>query len=518
MSSPQTIPSLLALLLAVITALPPAALALHSEPKYARMDVERERYLARHLLRRAGFGANRYELHKALRMGRARYLEQQLRPETINDDVAEARMPPLPGRTDDSAIFAMRWYARMVYSRRQLLEKMTLLWHEHFATSVGKVGSYVLMKDQEQTLRAHALGRFGAFLVAMIRDAALMYFLDNSYNNGRAVADDGTPIPPNENFARELMQLFALGVHQLHPDGTPVLGADGRPLPAYTERDVREVARALTGWVVNYPSSTPEDPTEVVPPPVFYPELHDPGAKTVLGETIPAAEGEEGARDVERVVDILMRQPTMAPFISKILIQKLATETPSPGYVARVSSVFSATRGDIKAVVRAILTDGEFYSDEVIRTQYKEPIELLVGAVRALEGRTGGASLFAWSLPAGQQLYYPPSVFSFYRPGHKRSLVTHASVIVRDQAADTIANSYVDGYYDTTFDARRLIRRHRLGRPDKAVDYLATVLVGAPLREEVRREVIAYIGERVTEEKFRGAAWLILCSPDFQVN
>ncbi|MGH7787484.1 MAG: DUF1800 domain-containing protein, partial [Candidatus Binatia bacterium] len=485
-----------------------------------RAARERQRVLAGHLLRRLGFGPTRREMHDVLHRGTAAYVEQQLYPDQIDDRVGERRFhpPPVPG--DDGLVLQLRWLTRMASSRRQLQEKMTLLWHEHFATSLGKVGAYTLMRDQEQLFRSLALGRFRDLLVAVTRDNAMLIYLDNSYNNGRATDDEGNRIPPNENYARELLQLFALGVHRLHMDGTLVLDGQGKPLPAYTEADVKEVARALTGWYASYPDDTDEeDPTQVIAPATYDPYLHDPGEKIVLGALI-AADEESGAADVERVVDILTQQPSMAPFIAKELILKLATESPTPGYVERVATVFAATDGDLRATLRALFNDAEFFSSAAVRTQYKTPIEHVVGMARGLDARGRGQTLYYWTLLAGQLVYYPPSVFSFYRPGQKGALVNAAYAVVRDQAADMLASSYVDeDFFDTAWDSAGMVRRHRLYRqPAKAVDLLARDLLAAPLSAPVRQVVLDFIGPQVTAEKLRGAAWLILCSPDFQVN
>ena len=487
----------------------------------ASAESPREQYLrAGHLLRHLGFGPNRREIHAVLRLGEAAYIEQQLDPPSIDDRIGERRFTAEPTATDDGQVWQYRWLTRMAYSRRQLLEKMTLLWHEHFATSNNKVGAIALMRDQEQLLRAHALGNLRDLLVGITRDNAMLFYLDNGYNDGQATDDDGNPIPPNENFARELLQLFSLGVHQLNMDGSLVLDAHGTPLPAYTEDDVKAVARAVTGWIPHYPEMTdPENPVEVVPPAEFEPGLHDPGEKAVLGETIPADDTIGGAFDVERVVEILMHQPTMAPFISKILIQKLATETPTPGYIERVATVFAASDGDLRAVVRAVLTDPELGSAAVVRSQYKTPIEHLVGALRGLDARGGGRTLYFWTMLSGHLVYYPPSVFSFYRPGQKASLVNAAYVATRDAASDIIANGYVDDFYDASWDAPGMIRRYRLTRrPALAVELLARELLAAPLSASTRQVLLDYLGPRVSEQGLRGAAWLLLCSPEYQVN
>jgi uncharacterized protein (DUF1800 family) len=480
-----------------------------------------ERLLAGHLLRRLGFGPNRRDMQEILRIGRDAYLEQQLHPERIDNRIGERRFVRSPGPRQISVDWQLRWLTRMVFSRRQLEEKMTLFWHEHFATSIGTVGSYVLLHDQEEMLRQHALGNFRDLLIGITKDNAMLFFLDNNANNGRQVDAEGNRVPPNENYARELLQLFSLGVHQLNPDGTLVRDDSGLPVPAYTETDVKEVARALTGWYAHQTrNGAQEDPTERVPTGSFEPDWHDAGSKTVLGEVIPAGD-ETPHADLERVVDIIMRQPTTAPFIAKELILKLATETPSPDYVRRVAEVFRFTDGDLRATVRALFTDREFYSPAVMRSQHKTHIEHVIGAMRGLDA-TGsrGTTLFYILFELGHVPYFPPSVFSFYRPGHKISQVNAASVAMRDQAADLLANNRPSPYSDAFWDAGALLRRQRLSArpPAWAVDRLADALLAAPLSEKTRQVVLDYIGARVTEEKLRGAAWLIMCSPEYQVN
>lgn len=512
---------LLAAILSAALLATPVAGADSAAPARARLRAERDERLLRagHLLRHLGFGPNRREVRAVLKLGEAAYIEQQLHPETIDDRLGERRFYRTPTADDDGQLWQYRWLSRMIHSRRQLQEKMTLIWHEHFAASNDKVGAFPMMRDQEQLLRAHALGSFRGLLAAITRDNAMLVYLDNAYNDGRAVDDLGNPIPPNENYARELLQLFSLGVYRLNMDGSIVRDPHGAPVPAYTETDIKEVARALTGWLPHYPQITnPGDPTEILPPADFEAGIHDAGAKTLLGQFLPADEV-GGAFDVERVVDAIMRHPTTAPFISKILIQKLATETPTPGYVERVATIFAATDGNIRAVVRAILTDAEFDSPATLRSQYKTLIEHLIGALRGLGARRGSHSAYVWTLVGGHLVYYPPSVFSFYPPGHKASMLTISSVASRDEAADYFVNVFPrDDYHDADWDPAGLIRRYRLqARPELAVDLLARELLAAPLSDATRQVMLDYLGPRVDERGLRGAAWLLLCSPDYQV-
>lgn len=465
-----------------------------------------QRLLAGHLLRRIGFGPSAQSMADVLRMGSDAYIEQQLHPAQINDKEAESRLPPKGHDFYDDYSWMRRWYTRMVYSRRQLLEKMTLIWHEHFATSNEKVSSGCYMHEQEELLRRNALGSFRDLLIGITKDQGMLIYLDNDPNNGKATDGDGNPIPPNENFAREFLQLFTLGTAQLAMDGTPLTGTDGVPLPPYTEDDVKAAARALTGWHIHYGKCGVKA--------AFDSSYHDSAKKTFLGSTIVGRKGAAGAKEVQDVVEIILKQPTVAPFISKMLIQKLATESPTPEYVERVATVFAATRGDIRATVRAIVKDPEFDGDPVVRTQFKEPIEQFVGALRALGAHTRGGAVIDWTYAAGQLIYYPPSVFSFYPPGSKVTLVNTALVTIRDRVADEI----VAGSWDTWFDAEALIKRRHLKTPSQAVDYLSDALLAAPLQPEVRSAVIDYMDGRVDEWTFRGAVWLLLCSPDYQRN
>jgi uncharacterized protein (DUF1800 family) len=473
-------------------------------PAKTAAPYDDERLLAGHLLRRIGFGPNAADMKRVLQIGAVAYVDEQLNPSRIDDSAAEAKYYPQTRDMFEDDERIRRWYTRMVFSRRQLLEKMTLLWHEHFATSNAKVGLAHFMQAQEDMLRANALGDFRTLLIEITRDKAMLYWLDNNYNSGTSTDEEGNPVPPNENYARELLQLFSTGTDMLEPDGTPVLGPDNRPVPAYTEDDVKAVARALTGWYASYRQRGPAK---------FDPSIHDSSNKTILGETVVGRSGTDGAREVEDVVDVIMRHPSTAPFISKMLIQKLATETPSPGYVSRVASVFG-TRGDIRSVVRAIFRDAEFTSEAVVRSQYKTPIEQFVGAVRALNGKTRGEALLEWCREAHHLVYYPPSVFSFYRPGQKGALVNTAQATIRDHILDHL----VVGEYDTSFDARKLMRKNRIDTPEEAVDFLSDALLAAPLDPDVRARIVEYMDGRVDEEKFRGAAWLVMVSPDFQRN
>ena len=461
-----------------------------------------ELLLAGHLLRRAGFGPSEKDMKRILKKGADRWIEQQLDPVHVGDSGLEPLLPPTPSNPDEDANRIRRWYVRMAYSNRQLQEKMTLIWHEHFAISNEKVRHGVLMQDYENLLRRQALGNFRDLLVEISKDQAMLVWLDNDRNSG--TGDD----PPNENYARELLQLFTMGTRQLGIDGTVLTDGGGAPTPSYSETDVKEVARALTGFEVPWPRKS--EATE------FEAWAHDAGSKSFLGATIPGRAGDDGANEVNDVIGTILtqRRDTVAAFIARILIGKLATETPSPAYVEAVATAFRDSDWSIREAVRVILTHPEFNSPAVIRSQVREPVEQFVGAIRGLSARTNGEALLEWTYDSGQLVWYPPSVFSFYPPGQRASLLDTSTVIERDRMAD----EFVRATEETWFDAAKLVKKNKLTTPEAVVDHLTEALIAAPLAPEVRAQVVSYMGGAVTEDKVRGAAWLLICSPDFQRN
>lgn len=483
------------------------------------VNYDPARLLAGHLLRRLGFGPTKKELKAAMKMGITAYVNQQLNYQSIDDGKCLRKLPRIPKDIFEEKDLIRGWNMRMVLSKRQLLEKMTLIWHEHFSVSNEKVEIGGFLNDHENLLRAHALGNFRDMLIDVTKDQAMLIWLDNNRNNGKRVDSNGNPIPPNENYAREFLQLFATGTVLLNLDGTPVTDANGNSIPAYSETDVREVARALTGWLV--PNNPYKNNNAA-----FFSTRHDEGNKTIMGQTLVGRIGTDGANEVADVVNIILQQrtDTVAAFISKILIQKFVTETPPNDYILRVATAFRDSSFSIKEAVRAIFNDSMFVDPSVIRSQYKVPIEQFIGAIRALKGKTKGAALIQWMEDTGHAIYYPPSVFSFYSPGNKGALLDTAMVFERDEVSDELIRAIKpdkddeNENNDTYIVFAKLLGKLHVTTPDEAVDALSDLLLTAPLQAEVRTEIINYMAGQVTETKFRGAAWLILCSPDFQRN
>jgi uncharacterized protein (DUF1800 family) len=284
-------------------------------------------------------------------------------------------------------------------------------------------------------------------------------------NNVKANPSKGTS--PNENYGRELMQLFTIGLTKLNIDGTAVT-ANGQNVPTYTQADVDAMSAALTGWT--YPPQ-PGAVTKATNPAYFIGAMgpveanHDTTAKTILGATLPA--GQTAATDLTAALHTLFMQPSMPPFVCQQLIEHLVTSNPSPAYVSRVSSVFvnngSGVRGDLKAVVHAILTDPEARAgDNGVAAEsptfghLREPILFVANLLRGLEGTLSSTSTVASAAAnIGQQLLYAPSVFSYFSPQYRLSngLLGPEFQIYTTQNASNRVNLVNSAIYGGQFDA-----------------------------------------------------------------
>jgi len=276
-------------------------------------------------------------------------------------------------------------------------------------------------------LERDAFGNYRTLLREATRNPHMGHFLDNDQN--RPKSSECPHCAPNENYARELMQLFTIGVFKLNADGTPVRDARGRLIEAYTQRDVEELARALTGWMhdPNPPNRPQQNWGNWARPMVAstWPPDRDSGAKSVLGRPFPA--GQSADRDLDDAIDLLMNHPNIGPFVALRLIQHLVKSDPSPAYIGRVAARFrdngSGVAGDMKATIKAVLLDPEARAgDDPARStasdgKMREPVLHGTASFRGL----GCKSLPRWSdgnpwQSWTQQFFNPPNVFSFYAP------------------------------------------------------------------------------------------------------
>ncbi|HEY1084823.1 MAG TPA: DUF1800 domain-containing protein, partial [Prosthecobacter sp.] len=248
---------------------------------------------------------------------------------------------------------------RAIYSRRQLLEVMVEFWSDHLNIDLEK-GDCIYLKpsDDRNVIRKHALGRFQDLIRASATSPAMLVYLDGQTNKVRP----GTGDRPNENYARELLELHTLGVHG-----------------GYTQEDVREAARCLSGWTFDSKRVFALNQNESY----FRPDWHDDGEKQVLGQRIPAGGGE---KDVDRLVDIVCNHPSTARHIATKLCRRLVSPTPPARLVDEVSAVFSRSGGDIPSLLRTIFLSEEFMASR--GRLLKRPFKFMVSALRALAADT----------------------------------------------------------------------------------------------------------------------------------
>jgi uncharacterized protein (DUF1800 family) len=321
---------------------------------------------AAHLLRRAGFGGTPADIAAFTQLDAQRAVDALFHA-SDPDDLFVSYPPELTTLTN--AQYGQRktavqlwWLDRMLRTRRQLAEKMTLFWHNHFATAVSK-SPPEMMAEQIDLFRLQGLGNFRTLLGSVTRNPAMLVWLDNRYN---------TKQHPNENYAREVMELFTLG------------------LGNYTEADVKEGARAFTGWTLKNGQ------------PLYRPELHDDGVKTFLGQT--------GTFNADDAIAIIVAHPIHQRFITRKLLEAFVYSDPEPELIEAAASVYALSGYDLSKTVGAIIRSNVFYSARAYRAEPKSPIEFAIGTLRYI-----GASAIPPNLPGvlarmGQEPLNPPTV------------------------------------------------------------------------------------------------------------
>ena len=304
------------------------------------------------------------------------------------------------GREQGIALRAW-WIAEMLTTSSPFTEKMTLFWHNHFTSGLQKVKSPLLMYRQNVLLRRDALGNFGEMLHAIAHDPAMILYLDNASNRKSK---------PNENFAREVMELFTLG--------------EGH----YTEQDVRDAARAFTGWGIDRETGDFR----------FYRAVHDDGSKTVLGT--------RGNLSGDDVLDILLARPETAEFVVKKLWCEFVSPEPDASEVRRLAQVFRAHHYELKPLMHALLTSDAFYAPQYRATLTKSPIDLIVGTLRQFNIAPAETRPLAFaSQQMGQDVFNPPNVKGW---SGGEAWINSSTLLLRKQALEKILRGIDSGHID----------------------------------------------------------------------
>ncbi|MBL9174580.1 MAG: DUF1800 family protein [Verrucomicrobiales bacterium] len=361
---------------------------------------------AARFLEQSSFGPTRAEIARVRQMGFPAYLDEQF-------SLPATPIPVPPG----NSVGELQQWLLSTYTTApdQLRQRVIYSLGQIVVTSANKLVYADAMLPWMNALRTHAFGNYRDLLREVAMSSSMGKYLDLA-NSMKPGLGGGA----NENFPRELMQLFTIGLWELNPDGTVWLDPNGAPVPTYTQADVMQLALALTGWTyATAPGQTPRAANNEYhgAPMETRPSNHDTSAKNVLGRVIPA--NQTVPQDLESVLEILMTHPNLPPFLATRLIRSLVMSNPSPGYVQRVASVFSATGGDLRATVTAILTDAEARNDTPTATsgRLKEPILHISQFLRALDGRYSSTEQLTYLYDYMAQMpLSPPSVFSWFSP------------------------------------------------------------------------------------------------------
>jgi uncharacterized protein (DUF1800 family) len=432
-----------------------------------------------HLLRRAGFGTTEAELDLYTQLGFAGAVDRLLNPEQVDDSATDQLLAPLATDLGDpKKIEAAKfyWFNRMLYTQRPLQEKLTLFWHNHFATANSKVGNSVLMQQQIQLFRTNGFGNFETLLQKVTRDPATLIWLDNRLNRKGA---------PNENYAREVQELFTVGIGN------------------YTEHDIHEAARAFTGHTLdknfNY---------------VFNPAQHDAGQKTFQGQT--------GNFDADNILAILVRHPATARYITTKLFSFFAYEGPDSSTIDRLANTFVSTNFDIRSVLRDIFTGPEFLSPQAFHGQIKEPVDYIIGSLKSLNVQNIGPDVTQVLRRMGQDLLNPPDV-SGWKFGS--GWINSTTLFERFNWGNRLSMGR-DATKPYFADVPSQIQARAISSPDGLVDYYLGLFVDGDTTPEARQALIDYLNapspfaldnSGALDLKARGLVHLALATPTYQL-
>ena len=452
---------------------------------------------ARHLMRRAGFSAPGKDIDTLVKIGHKLATDIVLLmpgeeiPTAGVFQLAHGELINLSNTNDSVAA----WLYLMANSKWQLQEKLALFWHDHFATGISKVRYPELMTRQINVFRRHALGNFRDLLIEISADPAMLYWLDNRLSRATK---------PNENYAREIMELFSMGIGG-----------------GYTEKDIQEAARCFSGWYCLLDRS------------YFQPRYHDLAQKTVLGKTI--YNPRDGRQDGIDVIDAILAQPATAKYMVKKIWEYFVYLDPSQKLVDELAARWRKDGYDVRALMETIFRSKAFYSSHAYRTLVKSPPEFVVGAMRQLNCRALdygrltnrfnqlGLPLYNYSDPDGLE--------------EGTSWINSQTVINRSNFAMELIrqrNSYLRYVTErraylppmATWDE---VQAHQLDTPAKIVDFYLELLVDSDVPKKVRDDLVSYMtrtdsgtrswnAQTQVPEKVSGLCHLILALPEAQMN
>ena len=453
------------------------------------MAGQEERRRVSLLLRRAGFGNTRAERERFIALGFDEALDELLHPERVSENFDQLLESMEGHLLDLQNIEDVQtwWLFRMGRTRRQLQEKLTLFWHGHFAVSNAKVANPLYMHRHLDVLRDNAMGNFRDMLLAVSRDPAMLVWLDNGTNRKAA---------PNENYARELLELYTLGLGQ------------------YTEGDVKGAARAFTGWNLRDGEF------------YFNKNQHDPGPISFMGRT--------GALDGSDIIEAIVGHEATARRLSRRLFAFFAYPNPAPEIIAPLAERYLSSGFDIRETVGAILRSDAFYSDESRYGHIKSPVEYVVGSVRSTGAQARERNLVASLRDMGQDILNPPNVAGW---AGGRAWINPSTLLARFNFANRLSSAR--GQPNDTGNVRigevlPPIDPKAPTPPDTLLASIGELLDDVDLSAETRAALLRYLKAPLVypavvsgaptedqtrfamEARLRGAIHLAMTSADYQ--
>lgn len=426
-----------------------------------RTDLAWSRSAATHLLWRAGFGASADEIQQATQDGLDKTLDRLLSPpaETAEFGKADALLRQAAFDSGNIADLKTWWLHRMTASANPLVEKLTLLWHNHFATSNAKVDSVPLMATQNDLLRRESLGSFRRVLHDMAKDVAMLVWLDSNSNRKRH---------PNENFAREVMELFSLGVGN------------------YSEHDIQEAARAFTGWHVRNGE-------------FWYNAIqHDTGEKVVFSK--------RGNFDGGDVVELCLEHPACPRFLAFKLLRQFVEPSPSKEHIDALAARIRQHNFEWRPILRELFSSRLFFAESSQQSIIKSPIELLLGAVRQLKAKPNLQAIARLSAELGQDIFEPPTVKGW---DGGRLWISSTTLIQRANFATALLKSNQLG--SISFAGLRV---------EDDVNYFVELLLARDVGPEAVAELRQFAKNQTgdAEIRLRSLAQFVMQMPEYQLT
>jgi len=481
-------------------------------------------------LEQSSFGPTPELVNQVQQLGFDGFLQTQL------SAPASTFPDPLASDSDVSKV-QTRFFQNAVNDSDQLRQRVAFALNELWVVSQNKVNDPTGYTNYIRALTTDALGNYYDVMKDVTLTPAMGHYLDMVNNDKPATGNHA-----NENYARELMQLFTLGLSQLNPDGTVQVDGTGLPVPSYSQDDVMALGRSFTGWT--YPTEPGQalkkhNPEYYGGPMVAFESNHDTGAKTFLGA--PIAAGQTAEQELDSVLTVIFNNPNLPPFVAQQLILKLVTSNPSPGYVSRVAQAFSSgqfnaygsgKRGDLQATIAAILLDPEARRGDSPTTadsgdgKLREPIVMMTGLARMFHATTDGSGFLNPGTSMSQGLFNSGSVFNFFPPqnliagttinGPEFAIFNTNTALARVNFSNTFVYGQLSGATKVDFTPV-----FNAGTPDQMADWLNTYLLHGTMSSDMKTDIVtAANAASTTDSKARAKAaiYLVTSSSQYQVQ